>query len=413
MIQSRTGAPPLAAMRLLLVVMVLLLLAVSGWAIYEQITSRAPILIWDMHVPWRALRAMFQEGANPYSQQVTLATEMEMLGRPAGISQYEPHLELAYPLYLMVLLGPLTVLPLPVAQALWLTLIEASVLILILLAPQVVAWRPPPWLWGSTALFTLGFYSNLWAIAVGQVSVLVSAVVVLSWWALRREQWVLAGVLLALSTIKPQLVFLFVPGVLAWSIWQRRWSLVLAFGAAMAALVALPLPWLPAWPLAWLEAVKRYGGYSVFEAPLALLLKSSWIAGLAGLLLLAWTVYRWRTAPRGEERARDWALGMLLTTAALLAPRTSHINQLVLLIPLFLVFARLRRPGLVVAAELVLLFGPWAMDLILAPTGLHHSVWQHRVISPILPTSLVVALLCLGPPTARGGSNASLSTNSS
>jgi hypothetical protein len=183
---------------------------------------------------------------------------------------------------------------------------------------------------------------------------------------------------------------------------------VLAFAVSMAALVVLPLPWLPAWPLAWLEAMDRYTGYTIYEAPLAVLINSPLLAGFVALLLLAWALGRWWVA-RHDTRARDWALSVLLVASALLAPRTSHVNQFVLLAPLFLVFSRLGRPGLIAAVELVLLAGLWALDQFLAPSGLEHMVWQHRFIGPILPVGLFLALLWFGP-LAQGSAHAQLKT---
>jgi hypothetical protein len=83
----------------------------------------------------------------------------------------------------------------------------------------------------------------------------------------------------------------------------------------------------------------------------------------------------------------------------LIAPRTSQANQLVLLLPLFLVFTRVTRPGAIAAVEIGLLVGLWLIDFTLLPptSSPQHMVWQHRLISPILPVGLTLALLRFSP----------------
>ena len=384
-------------------VLALLLFALNAWGIYALFTSRVQVAVWDFHPRWVGLRAMFLDGADPYSDEVTLAIQQQMLGRPAHPD--EDQQAFAYPLHSMVLLGPLALLPLPIAQAVWFSLLEVSLLAFIVLAPRAVGWRSPTWLLAMTAVFVLGLYSNVWALILGQTSVVVAAILALAWWALRTERWGLAGVCLALATIKPQMAFLLVPGILAWAVYRRRWRLVAAFALVLGVLVLVPVPWLPGWPLEWLVAARRYAGYTPFDPPLLMLLRSEWLAAVVAAALLAWAVVRWYRAPQPRAAACDWALGMLVVTGALVAPRTTHANQLLLLLPLFFVFRRLPGTWAVVAVEIGLLAVPWLLDLALLPpvsSGLQHTIWQNRVISPLLPFALVLALLCLSPRPVPG-----------
>ncbi len=384
--------------RVLLALLALALFVLNAWGVYTLFTSRVQIAVWDLHIPWLALRAMLCDGADPYSDEVTQATEWQMLGRLARPD--ELRLALAYPLHVMVLIGPLTLVPLPVAQALWFSLLEASLVAFIVVAPRAVGWRPPLWLLALTAFFVLGLYPNVWAMILGQVSIVVAALIALAWWGLRTGQWKLAGVCLALATIKPQMTFLFVPGVLAWAAYRRCWRVVTAFVVTFGVLILLPCLWLPSWPLSWLAALESYVGYTIYEPPLVMLTRSTWPAGVIAASLLGWTVYRWWHAPEPQGAALDWALGMLVVVSALVAPRTTHVNQLMLLLPLFVVFTQLPGSGIIAAVEIVLLAGLWLVDLVLLPptaNSLQHMTWQHRLISPILPFGLVLALLYFSP----------------
>lgn len=404
---ARLSAPSLStSRRVLLAVLASALFALNAWGVYSRFTSRAQIVVWDFHPPWLGLRAMLREGADPYGEAVTLSIQKQMLGQPAlpGEDQFA----FTYPLYVMALIGPLALLPLAVAQALWLSLLEASLLIFIFIAARAVGWQPSTWLLALTTLFSVGLYPNVWAILLGQISVVVAVLMALAWWSARTERWTLAGVSLALATIKPQMSFLFVPGLVIWAIYRRRWRLVIIFAGTLIGLLLLPLAWLPAWPLAWLAALGRYAGYTFFEPPLVLLLRSTWLAGVVAALLLSWTIGCWWRAADRRQAAFDWALAMLVVISALIAPRTSQANQLVLLLPLFFVFSRLPRVGAIVALEIGLLLGLWLIDLTLLPptTSPQHVLWQHRLITPILPLGLALALLLLSPRPGREAAHA-------
>jgi hypothetical protein len=404
---TRVSTAPILStpQRVLLATLALALFALNAWGVYALFTSRVQIAVWDFHPRWMGLRAMLRDGVDPYSDEVTLAIQQQMYGRPARPD--EDQIAFAYPLHVMALVGPLALLPLPVAQALWFSLLEASLLTFIIFGPWAVGWRPPTWLLALTAFFTLGVYHNVWAMILGQISIVVAVLIALTWWGLRTGRWCLAGTCLALATIKPQVSFLLVPGVLAWAAYRRRWRLVVTFAVVFGALILLPVPWLPAWPLSWLAAADRYFDYTIFKPPLVMLARSAWLARAIAVLLLIWTASRcWRAKER-QGAAFDWALGMFIVVSALIAPRTSHVNQLVLLLPLFFIFARVSSNGGIAAVEIVLLLGLWLIDFTLFPptSSPQHMIWQHKLISPILPIGLALVLLCFSPPLAREKAN--------
>jgi hypothetical protein len=395
-----------ARSRATLALLALGLLSLSAWAIYTLFTSRAPILVWDFHPPWLGLRAMLREGRNPYGETVTAEIQGQMLGyaAPAGEDQYA----FVYPLHLMVFVGPLALLPLPVAQAAWLTLLEASLFVLVLIGTRAVDWRPPAWLLALTILFAVGLYQDVWALILGQNSILVAALVACAWWSIRSERWRLAGVCLALATIKPQISFLIVPVFLLWAIYRRRWALATAFAVALGSLSLLPMLWVPGWPADWLAALGRYAGYTFFDPPLMMLLRSTWPAIVVAALLLIWTAWRWHRVGGRDDASLDWALAMVVVVGTLIAPRTTHANQAVLLLPLFVALRRVSRSGITALIETGLLVGLWLLDLATAPAinTSGHRVWQHAVIAPILPFSLAATLLALTPRTARKANHA-------
>jgi hypothetical protein len=378
--------------------LVALLLLLAGLGLYRWFGGHDQVAIWDFHPRWLGLRLLLTEGANPYGQEVTDIIQRQMYGRLALPT--EDQIAFAYPLSVMALIAPLALLPLPLAQTLWMLLLLVSLLIFLFSVPRVTGWQPPVWLLALTVIFGIGLYPNAWALLLGQASIVVALLLVLTWWSLQKEQWTLAGIFLALTTVKPQMVFLVVPWLLLWTILGRRWRMIGSFAVSFAALTAMPMIWLPDWPLEWLAAASRYAGYTPFEPPLKLLTGFHTLSIAAAVLLLGWVLWWWR----GKETRFGWAFSFVIVINALIAPRTSQANQLVLLLPLFFLFGRIRRPWAILLIEGVLLAGLWWLDAQWLPpvTSPEHVLWQHRLISPILPLCLTLALLAFSPRLPQG-----------
>jgi alpha-1,2-mannosyltransferase len=130
---------------------------------------------------------------------------------------------------------PFTTLPFHVADVLWSLLLAAAF---------IWTWRAassgPEWERAFLLLAALASFPVLFAIHLGQLVLLVGALLVLHWQLLRAGRPVLAGIVLGLAFIKPQDVVL-LPLVLLLS---GRWKAAAACGAtvavmAVAVLVAL------------------------------------------------------------------------------------------------------------------------------------------------------------------------------
>ena len=166
---------------------------------------------------------------NGYSHLYDLAaqkTATESLG--SGI-YWQPYLN---PPPLAWLATPFLSMPFEVALLAWSAL---------LLLAAWIAWRlaaPGPWLTriAHLALF-VGVFPTAFGLMVGQPVVLVAAVVAVSWWLAEHRGPVLAGLVLSLIAIKPQLALL-VPVCL---VVAGRWRIFLAWlgASAVIGIVAL------------------------------------------------------------------------------------------------------------------------------------------------------------------------------
>jgi Glycosyltransferase family 87 len=127
------------------------------------------------------------------------------------------------------LVTPLLALPFPLALVVWtIVLLAALVLTWHLLAPLGRLTR------AAHLALLLGLFPVAFGVMVGQPGALLAAVVGTSWWLIRRDRPVLAGLVLSLIILKPQLALL-VPICLLASGHART------FGAWLAASVLMGL----------------------------------------------------------------------------------------------------------------------------------------------------------------------------
>lgn len=83
----------------------------------------------------------------------------------------------------------------------------------------------------------IGNFATAFVIWAGQTTLIAILALMLGWYHARRGRWLIGGMLLAVSTIKPQLSFL----VMLWLVLERRWRVLAATAASAVVLAALPI----------------------------------------------------------------------------------------------------------------------------------------------------------------------------
>jgi hypothetical protein len=184
-------------------------------------------------------------------------------------------------------------------------------------------------------LWGLLLYPNFRAWILGQLAVFVLLALAGMLWALRRDHPGWAGVCLALTLVKPQLVYLAVPWVLWWAASRRQWRLWGGFCAASAVLLLLPMLVLPSWiPSFWAQAV-AYPSYTVYGSLAWIVVRglglgrpveiAVQVALAAAALSMTW---RFR---KGSRTQLIWVLGLLLLLTNVFTPRIATTHLVVLL----------------------------------------------------------------------------------
>jgi len=357
----------------LLVLLGVVLLGAYTWAFHDVFAAREPGAV-DFFVRYEGTRLYLTEGLNPYSDEATQRIH-------EGIYAHEhtnlrPQHAFFYPMYTVLLIAPYTLLPTYAwVQAAWQVTLQVLLVAGVVLILRYFGWRPRPWLLTVLALWSLLLYPSARAILLGQLTVVVFFLTVLVFWLLFRgepsaQHDVLAGMFLALSTIKPQMQFLIIPLLVLWALRARRWHFIASAALSMGVLLGVSFLMLPTWFTQWVEQVISYPSFdAVFPPVLHILTHEVFPLGdgvmwALRVLLLIWLLVEWWRLLRGDgEQRLDWTLGFTLVVTHLLAPRTATTSYIVFLFALLPILRWLQRmhPLAMFGLMAALLVGEWLL----------------------------------------------------
>ena len=383
---------------LILTILLLFLVAAESFALYTVFTSKFPSGN-DFFVRWLGGREYLINGTNPYDRAIAEEAQRAMFGRLAR-PEDKDQAYFAYPLYTLYFFWPLSLMPYPQAQAVWMTLLQYMLLAGTGLAIYLSGWRPPKWLLIVTLLWGIFFYNGGRAILLGQFSILVGLALFLALWAMDRQDDLWAGVFLAITTIKPQMVFLLLIFLLGRALYQQRWRVIISFTASVLLLVLSSMLLIPSWPFDFVRNAIDYSDYVAFGTPLENLLLyflpesaasplTLWLSILFFLMLLP----GWWLALRRQPGAYTWAIHTTLIVGSLITFRSATTNQVILYLPLFFFFRRLagdqRRNIMLLIIQWGLLFLMWGVFAVTLDGN-----WEAVMMHGLLP-ALMLALYAL------------------
>lgn len=290
----------------------------------------------DLFSPWMGSRALLH-GADPYTLDFTHRIQLRFY----GVVPKDPRVDtmaFVYPAHAAFLLAPLAELPFKVARA----TLTAALPVLVALAAwwwaELCGLRRGRWLAIGLVACT---WPAIWAYQQTQLTVVVVAAMAGACFLVARKRDFVAGLLLAVATMKPNLAALLILWLLVQMAMQRRWRFLLGFTVPTLALLGASLALWPGWIPRWLAAVRAYGG--PYKPPLLMLICGRAGGVAAAALLCAWVVYRlWKIGlSRPGTRGFADAVALLLAFTTCLLPSTYWMiyNELALIPAVYLVFA--------------------------------------------------------------------------
>ncbi|MBI3477266.1 MAG: DUF2029 domain-containing protein [Acidobacteria bacterium] len=378
----------------------------------------------DLYPRWLGARELLLHGRDPYSPEVTREIQAGYYGRPIDPSRPEDPKDkqaFAYPVYIVFYLAPTVHLPFEIVREsfFWTLLILTVGSVLIWL--RILRWQLSMSMQGVVVILTLGSMVVLQALKLQQMTLLVAALLAIAFAVLKRGYPVAAGILLALATVKPQLICVLLFWMTIWTIgdWKRRYRWIVSLVLTMTVLCVAGEIWLPHWIPRFWQAARDYQLYTDAVPALDKLLLYPWsrfveLAAATGAGLAFW---RWRSVTADSEKFTV-CMCLALATTLLLVPSYALYNQ-VLLIPAILLIVRDRlriwKMGMAgkvfLFAVSLLLTWPWLSSTVLAglsfvlPTDVIQKAWAVPGWTALtLPVAVAALMLVVAH---RGSSSAS------
>ena len=334
----------------------------------------------DFYQVWIAARELQQKKLDPYSAEMTREIQIGLYGRPLDPQRVGDPIDqrgFPYPAFTNLLFWPTALLPFPVARICFVGGLAALAFATVLLWLRALRW-PLEWPWITVVvLLVLASYPALEALYAGQLGLGVAFLLVAAIVSLQRERFLLAGTLLALTTVKPQVTALVIVYLMFWTIdnWRVRKKFLLGFLVTMGVLLGTSLAVLPHWIQSWIGTLIAYRRYTrpplvteVLTSPLGTHLALPVTLLLTAAALVMALVVAWKNRAESPDSFAFWrALTLLLAiTTAVILPGQAVYDH-VILVPAILLLARhrieLRRacpaPRALVAVGALVLFWPW------------------------------------------------------
>jgi hypothetical protein len=292
----------------------------------------------DLYPRWLGARELLLHHRDPYHADVTREIQIGYYGRPLDPNRpHDPKDQqcFAYPIYVVLILAPAVTWSFATVHRIVFWLFAALTALSVPLWLRTLGWQLSRTTTAAWILTSVSCFPAIQGLKLLQLSVLVAALLSASTYAIARRQLGLAGILLALATIKPQLVFLIICFLFIWTLgnWRERQRLVWSFALTMAVLVSAGELLLPGWITEFQSALKNYyvytgGGNSLVEIVLSPLPGRIGSAVLACMAL----AFAWRNRHATQESLSfQWSLCFTLATTLMVIPMFAPYNQLVLL----------------------------------------------------------------------------------
>src|SRR5579863_4633508 len=306
----------------------------------------------DFYPVWLTARQWRLEHRGPYSPEMTREIQKGLFGRILDArNPNDPpvdYRQFTYPAFTNFLLWPATALDFPtlrVVLAIALPLLTAARLWLWMSAMR---WRIHPLWFAVTVLLALCNYPVLEALFAEQPGLIIGFLLASAVLALRKNWLSLAGVLLSLTLIKPQMTLLAILFLLMWSLADRRRARFLTAFLATALFLTGASLWIwPQWICQWIRILIGYHRYAT--PPLVTLLLGETLGRyigpvlIVGLLAMA-AVLAWRNRRASVDSADLWlTLSLLLAITSVTLLPGQAVYDHVILIPGIFLLARYRR----------------------------------------------------------------------
>ena len=300
----------------------------------------------DMVAVWKGVQAAFNH-QNPYSDATTRGIQVFYYGRPLGPADRVNPMAYAYPMHAIMLFAPIAALPWNAVR------LGFFVLLPILTAASVVLWlrvlsiELDRYRMATITGFAICSFPVMWGVHQIQPTLVVAFLAAAVCFLLVRGRSAWSGAVLAMATIKPQLIGGLALWIALWALRRRLWSFFLGFGAALTLLLLPCFAMLPDWVPRWRTAMAEYTVYRHLRLELGAIFGHSVGLVLAATAVAAasWTGWENRGVEASSPRFGEVCALVLATTVCVLPTEFAMTYNYVFLIPGCLLLMKTRRSG--------------------------------------------------------------------
>jgi hypothetical protein len=384
----------------------------------------------DLYPRWLGARELLLHGRDPYTPEFTREIQTGYYGRPLdpdrpGGRNYQQGFY--YPVYVAFFLAPTIHLPFEVVRKGFFWVLLCLALITVPLWPRVLHLSVPLWVTATLVVLTIGSLPFIEGLLLQQITLFVVPVLVVAMALLVADRPIPAGILLALATIKPQLVCWLLFWLTIWTLadWRRRYRWTVSFLLTMVILCAASEGYLPHWIQRFWQAIREYRSYTGEMSATDELVGALWGRALEVSAIAVLTVACWRERRQAANSdAFAFTLSLVLAITILVVPSYGLYNQ-VLLIPALLIMLKDRQTiwqrsmtnRLLSVIVISLICWPWLSGIVLAglsfvlPGEIVERAWAVPLWTALQTPLAVSALMLLhyyqktfAAPARRGSS---------
>ena len=336
----------------------------------------------DLYPRWLGARELLLHRRDPYSRAITREIQQGYYGRaldPARAEDPRDQQGFAYPIYVSFCLAPTIYLPFEIVRQGFFWVLLGLTVAAVPLWLRVLHWSVPWWVQTSLVVLTIGSLPVMQGLKLQQMTLFVAALLAIALSLLTSDRPIAAGIVLALATIKPQLVMLLLCWLMIWPLadWHRRYRWAISFLVTVAVLLAASEWYLPHWIPRFWQAIREYQNYTGAKSVMDTLIGPPWSWALEFLALAALAGVCWKERRQGlHTEAFAFVASLALAETILLIPTESAYNQ-VLLMPSLLVLVKHSRKiwhatagRFLFSITAALVLWPWISSLVLAVVSL-------------------------------------------
>jgi len=354
-------------------ILVILFSVALFYLFYNNLTGSST----DLLPSWYGAKFYFEDGINPYSDPIGDASQALIYGRDARPD--EDQMLFAYPFYTIFYLNVLAFVPYQVTAAVYMQLMLYGLLLALALHLNMTKWTPSPLMLALLVFFTIMGYFSIRGVMLAQLALLAYAFHIAALWGIHKQKDVLAGCLLALSTIKPQTGYLIVPLLLLWAWRFRRWGVIYGFVGLFGGLILISFILQPSWFADWFDRIEEYETYTETLATVEIVTHTLGLPSMVEngvqffvMALLAIPVLlavKTLLIDRNDQEML-WIYSLVMAFSLMVAPRTAtpyYVELYPVLYVVAMIASKNRNSTWIYISGLALLIGYWALHVATVP----------------------------------------------